>query len=214
MNLETMRYRDYEQGLPQTGSHILGQERDGNVIVYQAFNPGIAKFAVNNQQFGGTSYKFERMSWIKPNFLWMMFRCGWARKDNQQRVLAIELSKEHFLEILSEAVHSTFKLDLYGTKENWQDELKQSNVRLQWDPDHGPKGEKLERKAIQLGLKGKILNQFGKEWIVSIEDITEFVTEQGRKVDKGELDDVYVMKEEIIHIASADLRNRLLLDDH
>jgi len=29
-------------------------------------------------------------------------------------------------------------------------------VRLQWDPDHSPKGEKLARRAIQLGLKGKV----------------------------------------------------------
>ena len=29
-------------------------------------------------------------------------------------------------------------------------------VRLQWDPDHSPSYEKLERRAIQLGLKGQV----------------------------------------------------------
>jgi hypothetical protein len=30
----------------------------------------------------------------------------------------------------------------------------ESNVRLQWNPDHNPKGEKVERRAIQLGRRG------------------------------------------------------------
>jgi len=25
----------------------------------------------------------NRMTWIKPNFLWMMYRSGWASKKNQ-----------------------------------------------------------------------------------------------------------------------------------
>lgn len=36
------------------------------------------------------------MSWIKPNFLWMIFRSGWATKENQERVLAMFLRREAF----------------------------------------------------------------------------------------------------------------------
>ena len=36
------------------------------------------------------------MSWIKPNFLWMMYRCGWAAKENQKSVLAISINKTDF----------------------------------------------------------------------------------------------------------------------
>ncbi|MFM7854759.1 MAG: DUF4291 family protein [Flammeovirgaceae bacterium] len=25
----------------------------------------------------------NRMTWMKPNFLWMMYRSGWATKHNQ-----------------------------------------------------------------------------------------------------------------------------------
>jgi hypothetical protein len=51
-------------------------------------------------------------------------------------------------------------------------------VRLQWDPDHDPAGAPLERRAIQLGIRGKILKQFATEWIHSIEDISALVAAQ------------------------------------
>lgn len=36
----------------------------------------------------------ERMTWIKPSFLWMMYRAGWGFKDKgQRRVLAIDISR-------------------------------------------------------------------------------------------------------------------------
>ena len=39
----------------------------------------------------------ERMTWIKPSFLWMMYRAGWGKKDeNQKRILAIDISIEGF----------------------------------------------------------------------------------------------------------------------
>ena len=97
------------------------------------------------------------MTWIKPNFLWMMYRSGWASKVQQERILAIQLSLEGFTEILKEAVHSSFKEDVYESRENWKEKLANSKVRLQWDPEHDPYGNKKERKAIQLGLKGEFV---------------------------------------------------------
>jgi Domain of unknown function (DUF4291) len=89
MTLKTTPYNTYETTLPQTGKHILGQLRGDNIIVYQAYNPYIAHYAVKYQKFGGGDYSFSRMSWIKPNFLWMMYRAGWAEKPNQEHILAI-----------------------------------------------------------------------------------------------------------------------------
>lgn len=88
---------------PEKGKHILAQYDDKTIVVYQAFNPQIAAYAVDNQKFGGKDYKFNRMSWIKTNFLWMMYRCGWASKDGQERVLAIRIGHEAFESILSQA---------------------------------------------------------------------------------------------------------------
>jgi len=49
---------------------------------------------------------------------------------------------------------------------------------LQWDPDHNPMGERVEQKAIQLGLRGEFLHNYNQYWILKIEDITEFVRQQ------------------------------------
>ncbi len=50
----------------------------------------------------------ERMTWIKPSFLWMMYRSGWATKPGQERVLAVELLRSGFEQALSEACLSSF----------------------------------------------------------------------------------------------------------
>ncbi len=48
------------------------------ILVYQAFKPEIGRYAVANQRFTGCEdYSPTRMTWIKTNFLWMMFRCAW-----------------------------------------------------------------------------------------------------------------------------------------
>ena len=50
-----------------------------SIRVYQAYSDFIADDAVKNGRFGA-GFKIERMTWIKPSFLWMMYRCGWAEK--------------------------------------------------------------------------------------------------------------------------------------
>ncbi|SDR82453.1 protein of unknown function [Polaribacter sp. KT25b] len=211
MNLETIKYLAYEKELPQAGKHIIGQTRNNNIIVYQAFNLNISKWAIENQKFGGSHYKFSRMSWIKPNFLWMMYRAGWAKKEHQQKILAIEISKSNFEVLLEEAVHSDFKEEIYVTKENWKSQLAKSKVRLQWDPDHGPDGEKLERRAIQIGIKGDLLEKFGKEWIISIEDITAFAHEQKTILDSKKRENLHVIKEQPIIIENKNIIDKLQL---
>ena len=48
--------------------------------------------AVANQTFlKCKDYSTTRMTWIKPNFLWMMYRSGWAEKKGQENILAIYL---------------------------------------------------------------------------------------------------------------------------
>jgi hypothetical protein len=200
MKLRSEFYTKQTAKLPKKGQQIIGQLRDDQIVVYQAFNPNISQYAVKNQKFGGSHYSFERMSWIKPNFLWMMYRAGWASKAHQQNILAIWLPLERFAEIFRSAVHSSFQKHIYQSEDEWKALLKQSTVRLQWDPDHDPYGNKLERRAVQLGLRGETLRNFASEWITEIEDITDFVKEEHRKVLAGELDKLVVPFEEIIEI--------------
>ena len=202
MTLTTCLYNDQEPHWPQSGRHILAQYDAEKVVVYQAFHPCIGTEAARLGRFGD-SFSLSRMSWIKPNFLWMMFRCGWATKEHQQTVLAISLRRSAFDLILNQAVASAFDPALHPSQGEWEAALAASDVRLQWDPDHAPDGAKVERRAIQLGLRGDILRQYASDWIVSIEDITEFVTEQHKHVQAGTLALLETPRETIYPVSKA-----------
>ena len=108
----------------------------------------------------------------------MMYRAGWASKAGQERILAIRLPRAFFDELLLAAVPSSYNSSRYATHEEWQRHVETSEVRLQWDPDHDPIGRPLERRAIQLGLRGEALRRYGTAELMSVTDITEFVVEQ------------------------------------
>src|SRR5688572_29290766 len=149
LNIESYNFNNY----PHKGKHILAQASGDCIIVYQAYREETASYVVKNQKLGGPFYSFNRMSWIKPNFLWMMYRSGWATKDGQERVLAFWISKSFFDRVLDEAVISSFTTEYHRNIDEWKKELDAKLVRLQWDPDHDPYGKPLARRAIQLGMK-------------------------------------------------------------
>jgi hypothetical protein len=182
--LHTESFETQTARWPASGRHILAQFDDESIVVYQAYRPAIGHFAATHGHFGG-EWSLDRMSWIKPNFLWMMYRCGWAQKEGQEVVLAIWLARTLFDEILAAAVPSSFDDRVYADRKAWEHAVKRSDVRLQWDPDHGPGGQPLARRAIQLGLRGDVLARFAKP--LRIEDITPFVREQRAARDRGEL---------------------------
>ena len=65
------------------------------IAVYQAYAPEIAVPALSAQTFVAP-FGFSRMTWIKPSFLWMAYRSGWATKPGQTRVLRIHLQRTGF----------------------------------------------------------------------------------------------------------------------
>ena len=178
MRLLTESHAAQQPHWPASGRHILAQYDDTSIVVYQAYRPAIGHWAAEFGHLGGPAFSFHRMSWIKPNFLWMMYRSGWGTKDGQQVVLAIRIRREAFDTILASAVHSARNDDVYGSETAWQAAVARSEVRLQWDPDHDPSGSALVRRAVQLGLRGKTLRQFAGEWTIEVEDISAFVAEQ------------------------------------
>ena len=179
MNLLTEPYLAQTARLPKTGRHVVAQFDHESIIVYQAFRPAIGHFAAHHGSFGG-EFSLNRMSWIKPNFLWMMYRCGWASKEGQEVVLAVRLKRTAFDEILRRAVHSTYVPEVYESETAWKEAVARSDVRLQFDPDHSPSGAPIERRAIQLGLRGEVLGKYAKEWLLGISDVSDFVREQSR----------------------------------
>jgi hypothetical protein len=46
-------------------------------------------------------------------------------------------------------------------------------VRVQWDPERGPKLEVLPYRSIQIGIGEALSQKWVEEWIESIEDVTE-----------------------------------------
>lgn len=210
MNIRTEPYLEQAKRWPETGRHILAQFDKDTVVVYQAYRPAIAQFAIEHQTFGG-EFSFNRMSWIKPNFLWMMYRSGWGTKEGQESTLAERLRRAGFDEILAQAVHSSFVPDAYGSPENWKARIAESPIRLQWDPDHDPCGVNLERRAIQLGLAGDILRKYAQDWIVSIEDISEFVIEQ-RAHAKGGFSKLVTPREEVYSVGNPETAKRIGVD--
>jgi Domain of unknown function (DUF4291) len=177
MHLLTEPYLIQQQYWPASGQHILAQYDDTSIVVYQAYRPAIGHFAARHGYFGG-EFSFSRMSWVKTNFLWMQYRSGWGRKEGQEVTLAVRILRAAFDEMLRLAVHSTYDAGRYGSRDEWKQAVEHSQVRVQWDPDHDPSGTPLARRAVQLGLRGEILARYAREWIVEIEDISDFVAEQ------------------------------------
>jgi hypothetical protein len=207
MNLITEAYLAQSVRWPRSGRHILAQFDAESVVVYQAYNPAIGHFTARHGYFGG-GFGLGRMSWIKPNFLWMMYRSGWGTKEKQEVTLAVRLRRDAFDDILRLAVHSIFVPDVYGTQQEWKQAVAGSDVRLQWDPDHGPSGYPVERRAIQLGLRGDVLARYAKEWLFDIEDISAFVAEQ-RAAAAVPYDRLVTPREDVYPIADAAVAARL-----
>ncbi|OAI54991.1 hypothetical protein AYO44_13785 [Planctomycetaceae bacterium SCGC AG-212-F19] len=211
MNLLTEGYLLQEPRWPQTGRHILAQYDAESIVVYQAFNSAIGYYAAEHGRFGG-EFSFERMSWIKPNFLWMMYRSGWGTKEGQEVTLAVRIRRTAFDAMLREAIHSTFVPEVYRTQPDWQKAVAQSAVRLQWDPDHHPSGAKRERRAIQLGIRGDFLARYAQEWIVGIEDISAFVAEQLGYVTDAKYEKLITPHEEVYPVVDRQAMQKLGVD--
>ena len=145
------------------------------ITVYQAYGPDIAVPAVLAGRFV-SPFSRSRMTWIKPSFLWMMYRSGWATKPGQERVLAIRITRAGFEEALASACLTHFDPDAYPTHEAWQACLDTSPVRVQWDPERSVSLAPLAYRSIQVGLGGSAALRYVDDWIVSIDDITERVS--------------------------------------
>lgn len=126
-------------------------------------------------------------------------------------ILAIRLHREAFETILRHAVHSSFQPSVYESLDEWSSAVANSEIRLQWDPDHRPNGEKVERRAIQLGLRGNMLKHYANEWIIRIEDMSDFVAEQRKNV--GSLSDLVMPRERVFKPRDPEINKRIQLSD-
>lgn len=198
MLLATELFTEQASVWPKSGRHILAHYDDHSIIVYQAYRPSIGRYAAEHGKLGG-EFRYSRMSWVKPNFLWMMYRSGWGTKADQEITLALRIRREFFDSLLAQAVPSSWNRSIFATEREWSQAVKQSLVRLQWDPDHDPSGAKLDRRAIQLGLRGQALEEFGQRELLEILDISAFVAEQRALLSMGNISTLSTPRERVYH---------------
>jgi hypothetical protein len=157
------------------------------VTVYQAYPPEIADPAL----VAGTlvpPFKVDRMTWIKPSFLWMMHRSGWATKPGQERVLAIEITRAGFEWALSHAALSHYDPSAHPSHDEWVARMKTSSVRVQWDPERSLLLQALPWRSIQIGLSGGAVNRYLNQWITAVTDVTPLARRVHDYADSGHLD--------------------------
>ena len=211
MNLPTEPYLDQRELWPSKGKHILAHHDADTIVVYQAYRPSIGRHAIEHGSFGG-EFSYSRMSWIKPNFLWMMYRSGWGSKEGQEVTLGLRLRRQFFDGILESAVASSFGQSDSETPDAWKAAVETSDVRLQWDPDHDPHGNTVDRWAIQLGLRGAVLEAFGKRELLEIIDMSEFVSDQRERLLSGGPSQLRMPVERTYVPSEASIARRLKLD--
>lgn len=216
MPLELVPWREHSATWPRDGQHVLAQHDGDTIVVYQAYRPEIGRWAAEHGRLGGPAFSLSRMSWIKPNFLWMMFRSGWGTKPDQEVTLAVRLPRAAFEAILAQAVPSSFGALAQRTwpdERAWKDAGGRSDVRLQWDPDHHPTGAPLERRAIQLGLRGETLRRFAQEWPLEVEDVSALVAEQRAQVSARSWERLMVPREQVYRVGDSAVAARVGVAD-
>lgn len=159
------------------------------ITVYQAFNKHIAESAVEHQTFTSPPFKMERMTWIKPSFLWMMYRSGWATKENQESILAIKIKRSGFEWALQNSCLSHFDSTIHSSCGTWKETLKNSPVRIQWDPEKNLFLQPLDYRSIQIGLSGIAVEKYVTDWIVQVDDITENCKYLQQLISEGKINE-------------------------
>ncbi|MBT2441176.1 DUF4291 domain-containing protein [Streptomyces sp. ISL-36] len=167
---------------------IRALHTESTVTVYQAYGPSIGLPAVRDGRFPD-AWKRDRMTWIKPSFLWMMYRCGWGLKEGQQTVLAVEITREGFEWALRHACLSHYVRGFHPDRGAWKRELKQAPTRVQWDPERDVHLTALPYRSLQLGLAGEAARRYADEWTVGIRDVTPLAHDIHALVRAGRLDE-------------------------
>lgn len=160
---------------------------DATIRVYQAYSNEIAEPALAHGTFV-PPFKRDRMTWIKPSFLWMMYRAGWGFKDvGQARILAIDISRAGFRWALEHSCPS--HPDPGMDASTWAQVKANAPVRIQWDPERDLHHTALEHRSIQVGLGPAAVALYVDEWIKQISDVTPLAHEIQALVADGKLDD-------------------------
>lgn len=158
------------------------------IVVYQAYDDRIADSALAKGRFVEPHFSFNRMTWIKPSFLWLMHRSHFATKKGQTRVLAVRITRAGFDRALSIGVSTDPTARMFSTYDAWRAAFDVAPVHVQWDTERSITGSALGHYSIQVGLSRHVIREFVDDWIVSISDMTERVAKLRECVRSGRMD--------------------------
>jgi hypothetical protein len=174
--------------MPNQNQIRADYDRD-TIVVYQAYAPNIAISALRAKKFV-SPFSFNRMTWIKPSFLWLMERSNWGQKASQEHTLAVRITRSGWENALSQGVLTAYQPGIHRSVADWKKQFDKAIVHIQWDPDRSIRGADLQYDAIQVGLSRHIIQQFVDEWIVDIQDYTPLVKKIYNLVRTGHADKV------------------------
>ena len=149
---------------------------DRTITVYQAYSRLIADKALMAGTFVAP-FRSDRMTWIKPSFLWMMYRSGWATKPDQERILAVSIVRSGFEWALANSCLTRHEPGASESALVWAERKRSLPVRVQWDPDRSLTLQPLQRRAIQVGLSKNAVQHYVEDWITEIVDVTPLAHE-------------------------------------
>jgi hypothetical protein len=179
------------------------------VVVYQAFPEAIAKATLAAGRFVAP-FSFERMSWIKPSFLWLMSRSNWGRKSGQEHTLAIRIRHDALTEALSLGVLTHFEPRAHVAYDKWEQQFSVAPVHIQWDPERSLSGATLNWDTLQIGLGRGTVRRYADDWVVSIADMTERVRRIHALLREGRSDQAKrLLPPERVYPIQESLRTRL-----
>ena len=159
-----------------------------SIVVYQAYDPAIGGPAIAKQKLV-PPFLYDRMTWIKPSFLWMMYRSDWGTRAGMNQVLQIHILRSAWEAALSEAVSTTHDPTVHPKAQDWKTAHKSARILVQWDPERDIRLGKVPYRSIQIGISPAISKDFATKWITKIVDVTPLAHRIEKLVKQGAWDE-------------------------
>ncbi|MFD1604451.1 DUF4291 family protein [Flavobacterium artemisiae] len=209
-NITLEKYSDRLKALPDGEQKLIGNLLDNRrlehsrqtfelvevieqyVLLYQSHERETADEAVKNQKFNYPANESSVVNPLKLSFLSMMYGGSWTAEKEGQRMLAIWIEKEAFVEILNTATEVAAG--------EYQKEILNQKVKLEWRPDRDAAGSETQSKTAVFHLDNDAFEKLINDKIECIMDVTDFVLEQNVHIINGDLDKLLIPKERILPV--------------
>lgn len=187
-----MRLTSYPLDKPLPTYQIRAAYDDDTIRVYQAYSNDIADAALANGTFASPPFSMTRMTWIKPSFLWMMYRSGWAQKDARQvRILALDITRTGFDWALANACLSA--CPPHVSLDDWRRRKDAMPNVVQWDPEKNIYLQPLPHRSVQIGIGAAAVQAYVHDWIKRVEDVTSLTRTIHGLVEEQRISDATAM---------------------